>query len=69
MVERKTITGLYIRICADSGYSLEFDRAAALAGNVLGIHPLEVYNAIGVLSTMQKIAVGDHPACPRKAKA
>lgn len=62
--ERRDRTNLYIRICKDSGYTLPYDQAAQLAAKIVGCHPLTFMGDIG-LDYMQKIAVGDHPACGR----
>lgn len=59
---RKRIQEAFIRVCRDSGFGLESSRAANIAARVLGLHPLEVWIAIGDLSTMDRIASGEHPA-------
>lgn len=59
---RKTVTDAYIRVCRDSGFSLPFDRAAALVGKMLNITPLEVWLAVGTIETMKRVASGEHPA-------
>jgi len=63
---RKLKQEVYIRICQDSGWQLDYIEAAKLAGKVLTCHPFEVYNAFGDMSNMQKVATGEHPACNRK---
>lgn len=60
-MDRNTITKAYARVCRDSGFSLNYDQAAALVSSMLGIHPLEVWTACGCLDNMQKIADGTHP--------
>ena len=64
---RKRVQEAFIRVCRDSGFGLEASRAAAIAAGVLGIHPLEVWTAIGDLATMDRIAAGNHPAAHRMA--
>jgi hypothetical protein len=66
MVERGTITDLYVQICKDSKFKLEYHRAAHLAAGVLNIHALDVLAAIGDLKTMIKIAEGNHPVCHKE---
>ena len=50
---------VYIRICRDSGFSLPYDRAAALTGQVTNTHPMQVWAAFPYLSAMQEIATGE----------
>ena len=61
MFDRETIQKLYIRICRDSGFSIDYIQAAILAGKVLNMHPFSVYNAFSYLDVMEKIAKGEHP--------
>lgn len=63
---RKFIQDLYIRVCRDSGFKLEWERAAALAGATGGFHPMDVWNAMPDLDTMRKIAAGNHPAAHKE---
>lgn len=63
--DRKLKQDLYIRVCKDSGWQLEYIQAAILAGKVLNCHPFEVYSAFGDMDTMRKVASGEHPACHR----
>lgn len=58
---RNTITLAFIRVCRDSQFKLEFERAAALAAGTLGISPLEVWVACGSMEDMRQIAAGTHP--------
>lgn len=53
----------FIRVCKDSGYRMEYTKAAIFAGKVLGVSPLEFWIAFGDLKVMEQIAKGDHPAC------
>jgi hypothetical protein len=62
MTSREERQQAFIRVCRDSGFSLESSRAASLAAKVLGIHPLDIWVAIGDLATMDRIACGEHPA-------
>ena len=52
----------YIRICRDSGFTIEFERAAALTGQLFGITALEVWPCFPYLKDMMDIASGTHPA-------
>lgn len=63
---RKFIQDLYIRVCRDSGFMMDFTRAAAFAGKVGGFHPMDVWTAMPDLDTMRKIAAGDHPAAHKE---
>lgn len=62
MTEREKITGLYVRICRDSGFSMSFDKAAHFVADMLGISALEVWSAFGDITNMQRVASGEHPA-------
>ena len=61
MPDRKTVQNLYIRICKDSGFYLNYIGAAILTGKVLNISPIEVWCHMGSFDTMQRIAKGTHP--------
>lgn len=52
------IRSLYERICRDSGFELEFDRAAQLVAGALNIHPIDVWTAVGTVEGMKTIANG-----------
>lgn len=58
--DRKTIQDLYIRICKDSAFQMDYAQAAALTANVLGTGALAVCDAFG-LDIMKQIANGTHP--------
>ena len=60
--ERETIQQVYIRVCRDSGFRLGFDRAAHLAGKILGVSALEIWLAMPCIGVMMDIATGRHPA-------
>ena len=64
---RTEIQNLYIRVCRDSGWQMDYIEAAKLAARVGGFHPMDVWIAMPSLSTMREIAHGDHPACQRIA--
>ena len=63
--DRKLKQDLYIRVCKDSGWQLEYIQAAKLVGKILNCHPFEVYAAFGDMDNMQKVAAGEHPVCNR----
>lgn len=63
--ERKTVTDLYIRVCRDSSFSLGVVRSAQVVGSILGLHPLQVWMAVGSLDAMERVANGSHPAARR----
>jgi hypothetical protein len=60
---RKFIQDLYIRICRDSGWQMEFAQAAHLAGKVGGFHAIDVWSAMPSMTVMEQIARGEHPTC------
>ena len=60
MITRTLKQDVYIRICRDSGYQIEFDRAAAMAANILGCSPLDIWMSLGT-DNMMAIASGSHP--------
>lgn len=62
-MDRKKIQDLYIRVCRDSGWQFDYLDAAKFAAKVGGFHPMDVWLAMPDLSTMRKIAQGNHPAC------
>lgn len=59
---RKFIQDLYIRVCRDSGFAMEYTRAAHFAGKVGGFHAMDVWTAMPSLQVMEQIAKGEHPA-------
>jgi len=59
---RKFIQDLYIRVCRDSGFNMDYIRAAHFAGMVGGFHAMDVWIAMPSLEVMQQIAKGTHPA-------
>lgn len=61
LTERELATRVYIRVCRDSGHTIPYPRAAALAGELLGMAPMQVLAAVGSLLAMQEIASGHHP--------
>ena len=66
-MDRKYIQDVFIRICRDSGFTIDYIDAAKLTGKVLKIPPFEVWEAmyIGDLQRMERIAKGEHPVCVR----
>lgn len=63
--ERKLRQELFIRVCKDSRFQLDYVRAAALAGAAGGFPALDVWLAMPSLGVMEEIAAGTHPACHR----
>lgn len=61
-MERKAIQDLFIRLCRDSGFSLDTVRAMQFTALVANIHPLEVWMALPSLDVAEAIAAGKHPA-------
>lgn len=58
---RKQIQDVYIRVCKDSGFQMEFIQATIFAAKLLKLHPWGVYDAFGDMSAMKAIATGSHP--------
>lgn len=56
--DRKTITDLYVRVCADSQFTIDATKAMMLTADILGIHPLEVGYAMPSISVAESIAAG-----------
>ena len=61
-MNRAEIQNLYIRVCRDSGFRLNYVAAAQIAASAGGFHPMDVWIAMPSLSVMQEIARGEHPA-------
>lgn len=66
---REDLQAVFIRVCRDSGFRLDYARAAQLAAKVLGAHPMDIWIALPSLDVMQQIAEGSHPAAHRSAPA
>ena len=58
MDHQKIIRELYIRTCKDSGYQLEWAKAAKFVADELDTHPLQVWVAFPSMEDMKKIAEG-----------
>ena len=61
MHDQKTIQAVFIRVCRDSGFTLDAAHAARLVAKTLVCHPLEVWLAMPSLDVMNEIAAGTHP--------
>lgn len=62
---REQLQQAFIRVCRDSGFRMDHIRAAILAGNAAGVHPLEIWIAMPCFDVMEQIARGEHPAAHR----
>jgi hypothetical protein len=62
LTDREIRQQAFIRVCRDSGFSLEASRAANIAAKVVGRHPLDIWTAFSGLDVMDRIASGDYPA-------
>lgn len=58
--ERKLHQQVFIRICRDSLFKMDYVQAAHLSAQMLRSHPLLIWVALG-LSNMERIANGTHP--------
>lgn len=65
--ERKLAQDLYIRVCRDSGWQLDYIEAAKLVARVLNTSPLLIWTKFSSLDLMRQIASGEHPTCHRDA--
>ena len=59
--DRITILRVYMRVCRDSGFRMDYIDAAHLAAKMIGIHAGDIAEQIG-FGNMKRIAKGDHPA-------
>ena len=62
---RKEIQDLYIRICRDSLFKMDYIRVAHFVADMLKISAIEVWMAFSNMSTMERIAAGTHPVCKK----
>lgn len=58
--ERNLHQRVYIRVCRDSLFKLDYVQAAHLSAQILRSHPLLFWAALGS-DNMQRIANGTHP--------
>jgi hypothetical protein len=65
MTDRKQITDLYIATARDSGYQMDYIECAKFVARLLNISPREIWIAFSDLSTMERCAKGEHPACKK----
>ena len=64
-MNREQIQQLFIRVCRDSGFSLDWIDAASIAARAANISPLEIWIAFGTMQMMGQVARGEHPAAHR----
>lgn len=64
---REYIQKMFIRVCRDSGFTMEYIKATIFAGEILKISPIEVWTSFGSLDTMEEIAKGIHPVLKRQS--
>lgn len=60
---QKIVQDCFIRVCKDSGFTIDAFRAAKLTGAACGLHPLLVWANFRDVQQMEEIAAGKHPAC------
>ncbi len=64
--EREELRSLYIRVCKDSNFKMDYIKAAHFAAEVLSTQyltsALDFWIAFGSLELMEQIALGNHPA-------
>lgn len=65
--DRKLKQDVFIRVCRDSQFQIEWTRAAKLTALILECHPMDVWGAFSCMDVMEKIAGGTHPAARRGA--
>ena len=61
MTDRELKQIVFIRVCRDSGFNMNFIDAAILTANVLNCHPMDIWVSIGGFNNMKSIALGNHP--------
>ena len=59
-VERKQIQDVYVRLCRDSKFTMDYIQVAILTASMLKIQPLEVWGALD-FNQMEQLADGTHP--------
>jgi hypothetical protein len=64
--DRKTITDALIRVAQDSKFQLDSQTLLQFTSEMLMIHPFEVYEAVGSMDNVERIAQGTHPAVKQK---
>ena len=65
MADRKLKQDFYIRVCRDSGFTMDWAKAAQLTAGALSVSALEIGHAFPYLQVMQEIASGTHPVCKK----
>lgn len=67
MLDRKLRQDVYIRVCRDSGFTLDYVRASVIAAMMLKCSPLEIFFALPGLPVAEQIADGTHPAAQQRS--
>lgn len=60
-LDRKTLCMIYIRVCRDSLWQMDYINAAHFAAKLIDVQPFDIYTAIGSFQDMENIAKGLHP--------
>lgn len=64
--EREELRTLYIRVCKDSNFKMDFIKAAHFTAEVMSTKrptlAIDVWDCFGYLGVMEQIAKGNHPA-------
>lgn len=61
-LDRKLVQDCFIRVCRDSGFTVEPLMAAELTASMVKSHPLLIWTCFPSFSVMEEIAAGTHPA-------
>ena len=61
MSDRKLKQDVFVRICKDSNFHMDYVEVAHLAAKMLKCSPLEIWMAFSSLGQMEEIALGKHP--------
>jgi hypothetical protein len=64
-VTKELIHELYHRNCKDTGYKMDYIKAAIFTASVLKISPLQIWMAFPCLDVMDQVAKGTHPYCKK----
>ena len=62
---RKLKQDLYVRVCKDYGWQIDYIEAAKLVSRILKCNPFDVYDVFGDFDTMHKISKGEHLICDK----
>jgi len=63
MVDRTLAVDLYVRVCQDSGFQMDYLKAIKLVAAILQTTALDVWASMKIdFDTLERVAKGTHPA-------